>query len=189
MDGASARGGAGMNEAGRVEFAWGNHAALAVPEDSIRERAFRTRDGGAGGFAAGTFAEAAALAGAGAAAFGGAGRAGARRDAAERAAGRAVLALAALAAFLGWGFTRAGFRAGAEARDFADFAGFADLAGFRTAFFLEDAAADVRPAFFPFAAGIAAPFPFLASFLTRCAIYQCVAMKATFFRRVRVRNR
>jgi hypothetical protein len=163
----------------RVALGWGNQAALGVAEVSIRERGFRAREGGAGGFTTGTRGGAGFAGAAGAAFFAGAGRGASVRAVLTFAAvaGLADLAgvfglfglvgLACLAgfvveaAFLGRGFTRDGFAAVEAARTFADFT---DLVGscFPTAFFLDEATADERPAFFPFAAGIAAPFPFLA---------------------------
>ena len=94
-----------MKDAGiRVPLGWGNQAALGVAEVSIRERGFRTRDGGAGGFATGPRAGAAAgFAAAGTTAlFGGAAGRGPAARAVLDFAGLA--GLAGFAAFLACGF-------------------------------------------------------------------------------------
>lgn len=150
MDGASARRGAGMNDPTiRVALGCGNQAALGVTEVSIRDRGFLAeREAGAGGFA--TTGRAGAAAAGGDGFFAGAGRG---------AAAREVRGLAAFAAFLARGLTR--LLEAAAVLDLDVLAVFVGLC-FPTDFFLDVAAADERPAFFPFAAGIATPFPFLA---------------------------
>jgi hypothetical protein len=143
-----------MNEAGRVEFACGNQEAVGVADVSIRERGFRgARAAGAGGFATAGRAGAGFAAGGAGATFFACGLAG--------AAVRVVRTLVGLDAFLGCAFRRTAFGAAAEVLRFAGFTAFVGFC-FPTDFFLEDAAVE-RPAFFPFAAGIAAPFPFLQS--------------------------
>ncbi len=153
MDGASARRGAGMNDPTiRVALGCGNQAALGVAEVSIRDRGFLAeREEGAGGFATtGRAGAALAAAAGGDGFFAGAGRG---------AAAREVRGLAAFAAFLARGLTR--LLEAAVVLDLDVLAVFVGLC-FPTDFFLDVAAADERPAFFPFAAGIATPFPFLA---------------------------